>query len=103
MHGLLPIVFRAVPYNIPVNVWLTRDYPRQPPIAYVVPTNDMLVKPGRFIDPSGRCSHDYLQHWERKDEVRANPAPRSSVSDSYFLPQGLQSRKFVRDPPRSLL
>ncbi|RXW24155.1 hypothetical protein EST38_g1722 [Candolleomyces aberdarensis] len=75
VHGLLPIVYRSVPYNIPVNVWLTREYPRQPPVAYVVPTNDMLVRPGRFIDPSGRCSHEYLQHWERKDEVRASSVP----------------------------
>ncbi|KAJ2916041.1 hypothetical protein MD484_g4373, partial [Candolleomyces efflorescens] len=103
VHGLLPIVYRTVSYNIPVNVWLTRDYPRQPPIAYVVPTNDMLVRPGRLIDPSGRCSHDYLQHWERKDEVRVCSAPRSPVSDSHFPPQGLQSRRSVRDPPGSLL
>lgn len=69
VHGLLPISFRNASYNIPVAVWITRDYPKQPPITFVVPTNDMLVKPGKYLDVSGRCNIDYLQHWERKDEV----------------------------------
>ena len=69
VHGLLPISFRNTSYNIPVAVWITRDYPKQPPITFVVPTNDMLVKPGKYLDVSGRCNIDYLQHWERKDEV----------------------------------
>jgi ESCRT-I complex subunit TSG101 len=30
----------------------------------------MLVKPGKHVDVSGRCNIDYIQHWERKDEVR---------------------------------
>ncbi|KAF6765172.1 UEV-domain-containing protein [Ephemerocybe angulata] len=68
LHGLLPIVYRGASYNIPLNVWVTREYPREPPLVYVVPTADMLVRPGRFLDVSGRCSHEYLQHWQRKDE-----------------------------------
>lgn len=69
IHGLLPITFRQASYNIPIAVWVTRDYPRQPPIAYVVPTNDMLVRPGKYIDTSGRCHIEYIQHWEKKSEV----------------------------------
>jgi ESCRT-I complex subunit TSG101 len=69
VHGLLPISFRHASYHIPVAIWLNRDYPQQPPIAYVVPTNDMLVKPGKFLDISGRCNPEYLSHWERKSEV----------------------------------
>ncbi|KAG5643472.1 hypothetical protein DXG03_000860 [Asterophora parasitica] len=68
VHGLLPISFRGASYNIPIAAWVTRDYPREPPIAYVVPTNDMLVKAGKYIDVSGRCSVEFLQHWERKSE-----------------------------------
>ena len=69
VYGLLPISFRNASYNIPVAVWITRDYPKEPPITFVVPTNDMLVKPGKYLDVSGRCSIDYLQHWQRKHEV----------------------------------
>jgi ESCRT-I complex subunit TSG101 len=69
LHGLLPISYRQASYNIPVAVWLSRDYPRNPPLTYVVPTADMLVKPGPYIDLSGRCNVDYIQHWQSKSEV----------------------------------
>ncbi|KAF8212274.1 UEV domain-containing protein [Mycena galopus ATCC 62051] len=68
VHGLLPISFRAQSYNIPIALWLTRDYPREPPLPYVVPTADMLVKPGPHLDVSGRSSIDYVQQWARKSE-----------------------------------
>lgn len=69
VHGLLPIVFRGASYNIPIAVWIQREYPRHPPIAYVVPTTDMLVKPGKHVDVSGLCNLEYSQQWQRKPEV----------------------------------
>lgn len=72
LHGLLPISFRGASYNIPIAVWLPREYPRNPPIAYVVPTSDMLVRAGPDVDVSGRCSIQYIRNWERKNEVRAD-------------------------------
>ena len=69
LHGLLPISFRGASYNIPIAVWLTRDYPRDPPIVYVIPTTDMLIKAGKYIDVSGRCNIEYIQLWARKNEV----------------------------------
>lgn len=71
LHGLLPIAYRGASYNIPIAIWLTREYPRQPPIAYVVPTTDMIVRPGPDMDVSGRCQLEYLRNWQRKSEVRA--------------------------------
>ncbi|KZT63064.1 tumor susceptibility protein 101 [Daedalea quercina L-15889] len=70
LHGLLPIAFRGASYNIPVAIWLTRDYPQHAPLAYVVPTTDMLVRPGPDMDVSGRCHIQYLRDWARKPEVR---------------------------------
>jgi ESCRT-I complex subunit TSG101 len=69
VHGLLPISFRSASYNIPIAVWLTREYSRDPPIPYVIPTSDMLVKAGKFIDLSGRCNIEYVQNWARKSEA----------------------------------
>jgi ESCRT-I complex subunit TSG101 len=69
IHGLLPISFRNATYNIPLALWLPLDYPRSPPISYVVPTPDMLVRPGKFLDPSGRSSIPYLHDWPQKPEV----------------------------------
>ncbi|KAG2368509.1 UEV domain-containing protein [Suillus spraguei] len=69
LHGVLPISFRGASYNIPIAVWVTREYPRQPPIVYVVPTQDMLVRPSKHVDVSGRCKVEYIQHWEKKSEA----------------------------------
>lgn len=69
LHGLLPITYRSAQYNIPVALWITRDYPVHPPIVYVVPSPDLLVKPGPTVDPSGRCNLEYIQNWQRKCEV----------------------------------
>ncbi|PPQ78069.1 hypothetical protein CVT25_015603 [Psilocybe cyanescens] len=88
VHGLLPINYRQASYNIPVAVWITRDYPRLPPIVYVVPTNDMLVKPGKYVDVSGRCNIEYIQHWERKDEGCSLSALCEALQDH-----------FSREPP----
>ncbi|KAH9951378.1 UEV domain-containing protein [Amylocystis lapponica] len=68
LHGLLPISFRGAAYNIPIAVWVTRDYPQQAPIPYVVPTNDMLVRSGEHMDVSGRCHDPYVRSWEKKSE-----------------------------------
>ncbi|KAF5380843.1 hypothetical protein D9615_003922 [Tricholomella constricta] len=88
VHGLLPISFRGASYNIPIATWVTRDYPREPPIAYVVPTNDMLVKAGKYIDVSGRCDIEFLQHWARKSEGCSLLALLEAMQD-----------QFSREPP----
>lgn len=108
VHGLLPISFRNASYNIPIAVWITRDYPKQPPITFVVPTNDMLVKPGKYLDVSGRCNIDYLQHWERKDEVQYLSFITSHLLTSIYIThkgcnlsalfEALREH-FSRDPP----
>ncbi|PFH54388.1 hypothetical protein AMATHDRAFT_72876 [Amanita thiersii Skay4041] len=68
VHGVLPISFRHASYNIPIALWIPRDYPKLPPLAYVVPTNDMLVRPGKFVDVSGKCEPEYIRNWQRKSE-----------------------------------
>lgn len=69
MSGTIPIQFRNATYNIPVDIWVPRTYPREPPIVYVRPTSTMLVRKGRNVDVSGKVGGDYLQHWEKKWEV----------------------------------
>lgn len=79
LHGLIPITFRQSSYNIPIILWLTLNYPRDPPITYVVPTSDMLVKPSKDVDVSGRCQISYVKDWERKSEVRKASRPSRSL------------------------
>ncbi|KAJ8700187.1 Suppressor protein stp22 of temperature-sensitive alpha-factor receptor and arginine permease [Pleurotus ostreatus] len=88
LHGLLPITYRQASYNIQISVWINRDYPRHPPIAYVVPTSDMFVKAGKFVDVSGRCNLEYMQQWERKSEGCSILALLEAMQD-----------QFSREPP----
>jgi ESCRT-I complex subunit TSG101 len=69
VHGLLPITYRQASYHIPIAIWLTRHYPREPPLAFVVPTSDMLVRPSKYVDVSGLCRIEYILNWEKKYEV----------------------------------
>ncbi|KAI0302259.1 UEV domain-containing protein [Russula brevipes] len=88
IHGLLPIDYRQASYHIPISIWLTRQYPREPPLAFVVPTSDMLVRPSRSLDVSGLCRIDYVLDWERKYEG----------CDLRSLVQAMQ-RYFSNEPP----
>ncbi|GAB5588959.1 Suppressor protein stp22 of temperature-sensitive alpha-factor receptor and arginine permease [Umbelopsis nana] len=67
LYGTTPITYRSSPYNIPVAIWIPNDYPLSPPIFYVKPTSNMLVRPGINVDVSGFCYHSYLATW--KDDV----------------------------------
>ncbi|KAK0450824.1 UEV-domain-containing protein [Armillaria borealis] len=100
LHGLIPISYRGASYNIPVAIWLTRDYPAQPPIVYVVPTSDMLVKAGKCIDVSGRCNIEYTQNWSRKSEGCSLSGLVESLQD-YFSrePPVYAKPKQVARPP----
>ena len=63
LHGTLPISFRGATYHIPINVWIPHDYPRSPPLAYVVPTRDMGVRKGKEVDPGGRIKEEVVAAW----------------------------------------
>lgn len=68
IQGTIPVTFKTRTYNIPVAFWIPFDYPRQPPIVYVVPTATMLVRASAAVDVSGRCTGSYWKAWERKSE-----------------------------------
>jgi ubiquitin-protein ligase len=54
--------YQGSKYNIPVAVWLGEEYPRMPPIVYVEPTPDMIIKPRHtFVNASGSVDIPYLR------------------------------------------
>ncbi|KAJ3672339.1 hypothetical protein LUZ60_007060 [Juncus effusus] len=62
--GTFPILFSGVVYNIPAVVWLPEAYPRSPPVVYLSPTRDMVVKPNHpHVDRSGLVHVPYLRSW----------------------------------------
>lgn len=73
LHGTLPITYASNRYNVPLAVWIPLDFPRTPPIVYVVPTSTMLVRKGNGVALDGRVDDEsedsYLAGWKRKWEV----------------------------------
>ena len=51
LDGTIAVPFRGSVYNIPMNFWFPRVYPQEPPIVYVVPMRDMLLRRGAHTTP----------------------------------------------------
>lgn len=76
LSGTLPIAYKSARYNIPLSMWIRYNHPTEPPIVYVTPTANMLVRPSRAVDVSGRLRDQrveqpatYLEHWAAKPEA----------------------------------
>ncbi|GAC76194.1 vacuolar sorting protein [Moesziomyces antarcticus T-34] len=69
LEGTVPVEFRNTTYNIPVAYWIPRDYPREPPMAFVAPTPDMAIRKGPNVDPSGEIGGNYIARWRSKPEA----------------------------------
>jgi ubiquitin-protein ligase len=69
IDGLLPIHFRNNNYKIPVAIWIPQDYPQSPPMVFVTPRKDMIVKPSRNVDANGKCYHPNLANWSADPNV----------------------------------
>lgn len=63
LYGTVPITYRSIPYNIPIAFYIPIEYPHEPPIPYVKPTVNMLVREGKHVDKSGLCYHPYRSSW----------------------------------------
>lgn len=61
--------FRGTVYRYPVALWIPHAYPSEPPIVYVTPAKDMVVRPGQHVAGDGRVYHPYLAQWGRYWDV----------------------------------
>ncbi|KAJ5161328.1 hypothetical protein N7492_006720 [Penicillium capsulatum] len=86
--GTLPVVFRGTTYRFPVALWIPSSYPREPPMVYVTPTNDMAVRMGQHVTLEGRVYHHYLAHW-------AEAWDRSNLVDLLSILRDV----FAKEPP----
>lgn len=71
LAGTLPVSFRGVVYRFPVTIWVPLAYPWTPPIVYVTPTAEMVVRPGQHVSADGRVYHHYLARWGNAPDVSA--------------------------------
>ena len=63
LSGTIPVLFRGTTYRFPVSIWIPHAYPREAPLVYVTPTENMAVRPGQHVDPQGQVYHPYLVGW----------------------------------------
>ncbi|CDR45356.1 CYFA0S17e02366g1_1 [Cyberlindnera fabianii] len=88
LHGSLPANIQGRTYKIPVDLWIPHEYPLAAPIAYVVPTEKMVLQPGNHVDSSGRCYLPYLASWGQNEQQSTIITLCSSLSTV-----------FSREPP----
>ncbi|XP_072016555.1 tumor susceptibility gene 101 protein-like isoform X2 [Amphiura filiformis] len=64
IEGTIPVYYKGNTYNIPVCIWLMDTHPDNPPLCFVKPTPDMLIKPSKYVDANGRIYLPYLHDWK---------------------------------------
>ncbi|RMZ81158.1 hypothetical protein DV737_g2691, partial [Chaetothyriales sp. CBS 132003] len=86
--GTVPVNFRGTVYRFPIALWIPHAYPYEPPMVYVTPTDDMVVRQGQHVAGDGRIYHHYLAHWPQAWD-------RSHVADLLTILSGI----FANEPP----
>lgn len=80
LKGTIPINYKGVIYNIPVEIILTKEFPSHPPKFYVRPVESMIVKPNhRHVDMQGLIYLPYLSEWNFNSNLLMLVETASSV------------------------
>ncbi|KAF2816951.1 UEV-domain-containing protein [Mytilinidion resinicola] len=88
LSGTLPVTFRGATYAFPIQLWVPHRYPQEAPMVYVVPSQDMLVRPGQHVSGDGRVYHPYLAQWGKYWD-------KSTIFDFLAVLRGV----FTKEPP----
>ncbi|KAG9193617.1 hypothetical protein G6011_03652 [Alternaria panax] len=88
LSGTLPVTFRGATYGFPVAIWVPHAYPREPPIVYITPAQDMALRPGQHVSTDGRIYHPYLAQWAKYWD-------KSTLFDFLAVLRGV----FAKEPP----
>ncbi|KAF2865148.1 UEV domain-containing protein [Massariosphaeria phaeospora] len=88
LGGTIPVTFRGATYGFPVAIWIPHAYPRESPIVYVTPSQDMLVRPGQHVSGDGKIYHPYLAQWAKYWD-------KSTLFDFLAVLRGV----FAKEPP----
>lgn len=84
--GNIPVKYKGHSYNLPIQLWLLDSFPFTPPICFLRPTSNMMIREGKHVDAKGRIYLPGLHNWDH---------PKSSVS--VLLEEMIA--KFEEDPP----
>lgn len=86
--GNIPVKYEGRTYNFPIQLWLIDSFPFTPPICFLRPTSNMVIREGKHVDAKGRIHLPELHNWDY---------PKSSV----VLLLKEMIAKFEEDPPLS--
>lgn len=86
--GNIPVSYEGRSYNFPVLLWLLDSFPFTPPICFLRPTANMVIREGKHVDAKGRIFLPGLHNWDH---------PKSSV----VVLLNEMIAKFEEDPPLS--
>ncbi|XP_038053847.1 tumor susceptibility gene 101 protein-like [Patiria miniata] len=64
VDGTIPVYYKGMSYNIPICIWVMETHPYNPPLCFVKPTKDMLIKPSKYVDSNGKIYLPYLHDWK---------------------------------------
>lgn len=64
LRGTLPMTYRGVTYNLPIDMYLPPPYPLRPPTVFIRPVASMAIKENhRHVGLDGRVYLPYLHEW----------------------------------------
>lgn len=63
LKGTIPVLYKSNTYNIPVALYLWDTHPYYAPVAFVCPTETMMIKESKTVDSRGRIYLPYLSDW----------------------------------------
>ncbi|XP_041132506.1 ubiquitin-conjugating enzyme E2 variant 3 [Polyodon spathula] len=86
LTGTVQVKYQGRSYNMPIQLWLLDSHPFTPPMCFLMPTPNMVVRVGRHVDARGRIYLPYLQNWTH---------PQSTVNGLLIE----MVAKFEEDPP----
>ena len=64
--GTIPVNYRGSLYNIPIAIYLPKEFPYVAPICYVKPTADMIIKQSKHVDACGQIYLPYIGDWKQE-------------------------------------
>ncbi|CAF1508447.1 unnamed protein product, partial [Rotaria sordida] len=68
--GTVSIQHKGNRYNIPVEIWLQKDYPLVAPLVYVKPTFDMYITSASDnVNQDGLVVLSYLESWHHTNNL----------------------------------
>lgn len=63
LMGTIPVPFQGHTFNIPVRITFLEGYPSRPPVAHVIPTADMVIRPSEYVREDGTVQCMVIQRW----------------------------------------